>query len=579
MRLSKRIISLFVAFATIISLFCVPAHAASDDENISFWTWLDNSRHANTNYFAHFFDDDICAHSPDVNGHHKFVQQHTQVNGKVGDFYICEYCGREAGEVAEAAYQEEVRSMPYQGITSDGGFIWQPTFNDLSSSYPISVFRNGYSKFTDFPKNSLLNGDYDTYNDYCFDCDCKGDNSGSSGFCLVLYIIVPFDGYYSIMNSSPLYNGYLFNSSNYGSPHLYSFYYDISDSSELKIKGNSINVDFEDWNVSTWYGFRGRIYLPLFRVTPDTAPSGMTADSRPVSISAPLIYTDNSGQTKTTETTIINETDKSVYNPVTGDTTTYDSWDYDYSTRTYTFKLAGDSSETTTVTYGDENLTIVEGSTTYNINYYMDPSGGGDTPAPEPGHKHNYTSEVTREATCTTAGIETYTCAECGNTYTKAIPSLGHDWVIKEQIPTAYDESGDVVTQGYTIYRCSRCGEEYKSTDGKPPESGGKDGSSLWDKIGELLGTVGGGLFGLIGQFLSSILDVLISLAEQIGEKLKTIVEMVLGWFDEVPKLFAGFLGFLTAVFPFLPAEAMMLLTFGIAAVVFISIIKALRRR
>ena len=63
-----------------------------------------------------------------------------------------------------------------------------------------------------------------------------------------------------------------------------------------------------------------------------------------------------------------------------------------------------------------------------------------------------------------------------------------------------------------------------------------------------------------------------------IAEKLTVVVDLVLRMFTEIPKLFTGFLGFLAAVFPYIPEEAMMMLTFGITVVVFIGIIKALRR-
>ena len=42
---------------------------------------------------------------------------------------------------------------------------------------------------------------------------------------------------------------------------------------------------------------------------------------------------------------------------------------------------------------------------------------------------HSYSSEVITEATCDTAGLETHTCANCGDTYTKDIPATGHTWV------------------------------------------------------------------------------------------------------------------------------------------------------
>ena len=51
---------------------------------------------------------------------------------------------------------------------------------------------------------------------------------------------------------------------------------------------------------------------------------------------------------------------------------------------------------------------------------YIPASSGGDT------HTHSYTGEVTTAATCTTAGVKTFTCS-CGEgTYTEEIPALGH---------------------------------------------------------------------------------------------------------------------------------------------------------
>jgi len=82
----------------------------------------------------------------------------------------------------------------------------------------------------------------------------------------------------------------------------------------------------------------------------------------------------------------------------------------------------------------------------------------------------------------------------------------------------------------------------------------------------------------VIEGVLGKLLDALITLAEMLVEKLKTVVDAVLKIFDEIPKLFGGFLDFLAALFPFLPPELMTILTFGVIAVVFIGIIKAVRR-
>lgn len=67
---------------------------------------------------------------------------------------------------------------------------------------------------------------------------------------------------------------------------------------------------------------------------------------------------------------------------------------------------------------------------------------------------HNYTSKVTKEATCTENGTRTYTCSRCSNSYTETIPTTGHKVIIDEAIPPTLTESG--LTKGE---HCEVCGE------------------------------------------------------------------------------------------------------------------------
>lgn len=66
-----------------------------------------------------------------------------------------------------------------------------------------------------------------------------------------------------------------------------------------------------------------------------------------------------------------------------------------------------------------------------------------------PAHIHSYTSEITTPATCTAAGVETFTC-ECGDSYTEAIPALQHDYIYHYVDATCTE-------RGYTRATCSRC--------------------------------------------------------------------------------------------------------------------------
>lgn len=203
--------------------------------------------------------------------------------------------------------------------------------------------------------------------------------------------------------------------------------------------------------------------------------------------------------------------------------------------------------------------------------------------------EHEWEETDRTEPTCILAGSADLVCSKCEKTKTEALPKLGHTWEVKQSVQTSYDETGNVQTQGFTIYRCTSCSEEYKDTDGTGPpggpsgdNSGGEEEEGflgwLLGKVGELLGAVGDGVIGLLRAALEKIFDGLIALVEMIMDKLAQVVGAVLEIFEEVPKLFSGFLGFLSAVFPFFPPEIMLLLTFGIAAVVFVGIIKAIRR-
>ena len=68
---------------------------------------------------------------------------------------------------------------------------------------------------------------------------------------------------------------------------------------------------------------------------------------------------------------------------------------------------------------------------------------------------HNYTSQVTSVASCTTRGSITYTCQNCGDRYVVYEDALGHDFKVTKDIPAT------CITAGYKEYTCSRCNENY----------------------------------------------------------------------------------------------------------------------
>ena len=73
--------------------------------------------------------------------------------------------------------------------------------------------------------------------------------------------------------------------------------------------------------------------------------------------------------------------------------------------------------------------------------------------APYTPHEHSYTASVTKQATCTTNGVKTYTCS-CGDFYTEAINATGHSWD-EGKITT----KPTCTTEGTKTFTCKNCGE------------------------------------------------------------------------------------------------------------------------
>ncbi|MBQ3183278.1 MAG: SH3 domain-containing protein [Clostridia bacterium] len=70
-------------------------------------------------------------------------------------------------------------------------------------------------------------------------------------------------------------------------------------------------------------------------------------------------------------------------------------------------------------------------------------------------HSHSYESSVTKAATCVAAGLKTYTCTGCGDSYTEAIAQLTHKY------SSAVTKAPSCTETGIMTYTCSLCGNDY----------------------------------------------------------------------------------------------------------------------
>ena len=77
--------------------------------------------------------------------------------------------------------------------------------------------------------------------------------------------------------------------------------------------------------------------------------------------------------------------------------------------------------------------------------------------------KHNYSSEITKEATCTERGVRTYTCKLCDDSYTVPIMFIGHDEIMYAAKSPSCSEIG------WDAYiECQRDGCDYSTKIEKP---------------------------------------------------------------------------------------------------------------
>lgn len=449
---------------------------------------------------------------------------------------ICKFCGEKFkfySSDLENAYDNYVQELPSSVLDSGGYLYWRPrisgghywfkpssgagTRGDLP--YPSGTFSN----------ISRLPIDV-TYSDFGFSLD--GLASGSGGPLLswisfgVLYSdIAPISGYYQAAYSCSGSLTLLFSDQSICTE-VFESEFSTTESPSYVVAGDVFSGKSYDCRISdltkSIVSLSGSFESPFVRITPvsglidpvddETYGSG----TRPGSLTGITYgYQDENGDTvvyTAKDSGMFNEQGDKAYlfNPITGETYECESWQYDYANRRYEIVLAGGGNAS--LEYGDDQVIMtVPGSggvtNIYNYYYMGDGSGEGGGEAPG-GCKHTYDSIVTKAPTCTMPGQETYTCSKCQHTYTQSVPATGHNWEVKKQVLTSYDDNGNIIQEGYTIYKCSVCSEEYKSTDSSKPPGGSEDGTDkegflswLWGQIKALLSKVFGGV-GTILDFI-----------------------------------------------------------------------------
>lgn len=144
------------------------------------------------------------------------------------------------------------------------------------------------------------------------------------------------------------------------------------------ILAKDVKVTFTTFNASDWLTAEASEWVDIYPLTPlsELTQLDLTVNSRPSSIVGDYgIMGDDGSIVKVEGGSLVNESENLVYSPTTAGQISYTNCAFDYADRSYTLTLEDGS--TMKVVYGDENVTIEEGDTIYNVYYLMSDSESG----------------------------------------------------------------------------------------------------------------------------------------------------------------------------------------------------------
>lgn len=178
---------------------------------------------------------------------------------------------------------------------------------------------------------------------------------------------------------------------------------------------------------------------------------------------------------------------------------------------------------------------------------------------------HNYALVSDIDPTCTEEGVTTYACTLCGASYRETTPALGHDWQLIDTVEPVYDDDGNIVEVGYSLYECSRCHQQFVDYDGDGPPAD-MDGtgccSSYWEWWKEAWSDFVTKLFSFFGieidpdadpnapastvgfweRIKNAFLDALASLIEKVLDFITEILGVILDLLYDLLSFFFDFL-------------------------------------
>lgn len=383
-----------IIIVTLSLILSSTAYASGNEEDLgfgrtSFWNWME------VMYLPSIFQTPSgCEHSTD--GEHHWIRE---ANGWDLFALRCNDCGVWRDEWMENRYKESLVNA-----TGSDGLILSQSDADGAVWYKVNCISTSFTPYNS--RATCVDNSTSNYINYSInDTNSSWSTSGNkiNISAPINTIAAPISGTYQPVfvysfygtcppgysNQTPqiyqnlVYPGTLYaTSNNIGGKS--GVVYAESWGCFAKLAGSTLNSLGNDTYIGSPMGCTIQVQAIIYlKVTPQTTGySAQLYEDNSLNgfsgRSGKFGYVDEDGQEQVIETTFIDETNKRYYVPISNTWIDYNTFNYDFTTRSYTFDT-GD-----TITYEDNSVTqtIVDNSVTniYNYYYYVDNSGGGDEP-------------------------------------------------------------------------------------------------------------------------------------------------------------------------------------------------------
>lgn len=363
----RRFTAFFMALTVALTAFVVPVYATDYQSKYNFWNWA----YDHSWFLGKLITgaaDNVCAVSEDSLHHSTNHSAGGLVDGEYTYTCICDHCGQTFTAIATNLQETYEKETPDYTIDNTGAITdlgeWE-----LVPSY--TGFTHEMELLSDAVLKLSVDGDWATYPSYFlryrFSVPANTD----------VYIAGQFGIYkkddveQEFQDTRPL--NWLCRTVDGSNASIDAERVDPTDTScvyhfnsgsfaDYYIRSALTNHNTHDVVDLLWYVPVVNYSVPVVDIT-----------DAPISGGGSISYVDDNSNNEIIENQFFDQSTNTYHNPVTDTSSTVESWEYDYSTRTYTGHTENGD---VLIQYGDENITVTEGNNIYHY-YYTAPDGSG----------------------------------------------------------------------------------------------------------------------------------------------------------------------------------------------------------